>query len=675
MIIKSIELKNIRSYVDETINFPLGITLFKGDVASGKSTILMAIEFALFGLGSEDGNGLLRFGENNGSVKLRFEVDGEEYEVFRSLKRKTDRARQGEGYIVTKEGKFNLSAGELKEKMLEILGFNEPPNPNAKSVIYRYVVYTPQEEMKVILFMDPDERVQTLRKAFRIEDYKIALENASKLLQTIRERKIKLESRSHDLEEKLRQKESEEKSLRDKQIELSNRQMEKRTVESKLEKIKKEIDEASKEKGELDKVETTIMYLKQDIAKKDKEIEEIRHEIKKIEKKISEKLKPPIDRYRSMKEPTEKTREEIGRELEELTKQIEILQEKKGAVEAKIEDYRLIEENKICPTCDRPADPEEYKEKLNQKEDEKKKTLDVLEKCKKKKNLAEKLLKECNEYEQAQEELQKLEEQLKENENIIKEKSGKIKELSEGKEELNKKMEEAKKKIKKMEAVSIRLNELEKEKEKIEEKQRKLVEATASLETTIRTIEGKLKELSEEIERKKRDQVLAENLGSYHIWLKDFLEPALENIEKHVLASINEEFNEHFQRWFSLLVEDPRKDVRIDEDFTPIMEQDGYKQALEWVSGGERTSIALSYRLALNTIVRKLATNMKSNLLILDEPTDGFSKEQLFKLRDILSEIGCPQIVIVSHEEELESFVDHIYGVENTGGVSKVKSS
>ncbi len=78
------------------------------------------------------------------------------------------------------------------------------------------------------------------------------------------------------------------------------------------------------------------------------------------------------------------------------------------------------------------------------------------------------------------------------------------------------------------------------------------------------------------------------------------------------------------------------------------MEQDGYEQDIYYLSGGEKTSVALAYRLALNSIVQKVSTGMKSNLLILDEPTDGFSKEQLYNVRDILNEIRCPQVIIVS---------------------------
>ena len=63
---------------------------------------------------------------------------------------------------------------------------------------------------------------------------------------------------------------------------------------------------------------------------------------------------------------------------------------------------------------------------------------------------------------------------------------------------------------------------------------------------------------------------------------------------------------------------------------------------------------------------------MQSNLLILDEPTDGFSKEQLGRVREILDELQSPQIIIVSHERELESFADQIFRVTKVDGESKI---
>ena len=70
MLIRSVRLENIRSYTNETVEFPEGSTLLSGDIGSGKSTILLAIEFALFGLKKGSGNSLLRHGKKEGSVEL-----------------------------------------------------------------------------------------------------------------------------------------------------------------------------------------------------------------------------------------------------------------------------------------------------------------------------------------------------------------------------------------------------------------------------------------------------------------------------------------------------------------------------------------------------------------------------------------------------------------------------
>jgi len=158
MIFKSLTLSNIRSYKNnEPIDFPVGTSLFEGDIGSGKSTILMAIEFALFGLGNQKGDSLLRKGSKKGSVTLEFGVGEDNYLVQRSLIRKENEGpvRQEKGLLGINGAKIELSPSEIKEKILKILNFKEPLNPRAQSVIFRYAVYTPQEEMKYILSQKP----------------------------------------------------------------------------------------------------------------------------------------------------------------------------------------------------------------------------------------------------------------------------------------------------------------------------------------------------------------------------------------------------------------------------------------------------------------------------------------------------------------------------------------
>ena len=61
-----------------------------------------------------------------------------------------------------------------------------------------------------------------------------------------------------------------------------------------------------------------------------------------------------------------------------------------------------------------------------------------------------------------------------------------------------------------------------------------------------------------------------------------------------------------------------------------------------------------------------------SNLLILDEPTDGFSTTQLSKIRDIFHELTHTQIIVVSHEKELASYVDQTFYVKKIDDKSSI---
>ena len=175
MIIKKIELTHIRSYKEKTtIELPVGRILFQGDIGSGKSTILSAIEFALFGLGDIDANHLLRIGESKGSVFLEFESNGKTYHVFRSLLRKGNKISQEEGFLYENGVKNSYSVGELKSRILDIIGINEKTQTKTTSTIYRFAIYTPQEMMKNILTSNNEKRVEILRRAFGIEEYSTA---------------------------------------------------------------------------------------------------------------------------------------------------------------------------------------------------------------------------------------------------------------------------------------------------------------------------------------------------------------------------------------------------------------------------------------------------------------------------------------------------------------------
>ena len=83
--------------------------------------------------------------------------------------------------------------------------------------------------------------------------------------------------------------------------------------------------------------------------------------------------------------------------------------------------------------------------------------------------------------------------------------------------------------------------------------------------------------------------------------------------------------------------------------------------------------MALAYRLALNKVINAISENIKTkDLIILDEPTDGFSNEQLDKLRDIIDQLNLEQVIIVSHEPKIDTFVDNVIKLYKENHVTNI---
>ena len=159
MLIKKVKLENIRSYLNGEIEFPNGSVLLAGDIGSGKSSVLLAVDFALFGIRGNDlsGSSLLRNGKDNGSVEVHLDIDGKDIIIKRNLKRTKNSVAQDSGYILINGDKKDVSTLELKDYVLGLLNYPKGLLTKRKNLIYRYTVYTPQEEMKAILVGEKDD--------------------------------------------------------------------------------------------------------------------------------------------------------------------------------------------------------------------------------------------------------------------------------------------------------------------------------------------------------------------------------------------------------------------------------------------------------------------------------------------------------------------------------------
>jgi DNA repair protein SbcC/Rad50 len=190
MILRSIRVRNIRSHTETTVNFGPGTTLLAGDVGSGKTSLLYAVEMALFGFAEVDPAHLVRHRAREAEVALTLE-DGEHwYEFRRRFRRRTVRGKETfeveENSYAEDGARTKYSTTELRSRSIELLGFPDNPNPRAHSDVWRWAIYIPQERMRDILLQEPTARLETVRKALGLEHYHLAAENAAEVATELR---------------------------------------------------------------------------------------------------------------------------------------------------------------------------------------------------------------------------------------------------------------------------------------------------------------------------------------------------------------------------------------------------------------------------------------------------------------------------------------------------------
>jgi len=681
MIIKRIRMKNIRSYTDQEIILPLGSTVLAGDIGTGKTSILLAIEFALFGLQpGQKGSSLLRNGTKEGSVLLEIEVDGKNIIIERGLKRgKT--VSQSFARIETNSMKKEMSVTELKSKILEIL--NYPKEFSRKTnLLYRFTVYTPQEEMKQIILEPPEVRLNTLRHIFGIDKYKRVRENtlifASKLREEIREREGEIKN-LEDLRKKLQEQKhsiaSLENNIRILNKELEKRREERKNAEKEIEEVEEKIKK--KEKYEKEAEKTKIM-----LTGKKEHLLSLENEIKNLEEQVKEALQTKFDE-KELSNTLEEKKGKNARKEAENKKYLDTLG-KINYLNSKISESEKLREQisslKLCPTCLQNVD-EDYKRNITRKLEEDiqkyKKERQQLEIIKERQvKIIEKLKSELLDLEEKERNLNLLKIKLE----GIKEKQDRILKIGEQRDSLKKDilllekqiitLKESASLLQKYEIIyQNKKNILEEAEKKEKEKEIELAGKEKEKELALKIIEDIEKEIKEKENIKRKLQSIKE----LEKWLSSSFLNIVGFTEKNIMLKLREEFSKLFNEWFNILVPEIFA-VNLDEDFTPVITQQDYQLDYSFLSGGERTAVALAYRLALNQVINSLLSKIKTrDLVILDEPTDGFSEQQLDKMRDVLNELKVRQLIIVSHEAKIESFVENIIKFNKEAGITRVE--
>ena len=686
MIIHSLKLRNIRSYVDETINFPTGAVLLSGDIGSGKTSILLAMEFAIFGImkGIVSGTTLLRHGAQNGFVELSFTLGKDSIVIKRSLKRTSSGVVQEPGVLTVNDKSTECTAQELKARILELIGYPESLLNKSKSLIFRYTVFTPQEEMKRIIYENREDRLDILRRLFNIDKYKRIKDNSLNYIRELKNKTSVLRGKLEILPDKKSELVEYEKQVDNLKEKLEDNEEDLVGIKAGFEKAKHGFEELEQELDELKKAEKEYEVRKSEFNSDTKQLDKGQAELKRVNAVLNDLLKGlegfDASKAGEIKDIIKAKKQELKsteKKLSEINTRKSEFRTKKSASE---EIIKKIADFDICPLCQQKITLGHAKQ-VNAREQV------IIKSCEnnlskldefERKGVAKKegVEQEIDNYLAGEKELEAKKVKLEALEEKKEQKKSLEKEVSEfrdriGKnkgfiEELGEKLEKGQGKKKEYEQAKKELEERREEKDRVE---KIVVEKKTKLETVTQMITR----LKQEIERMKQDEKKLLHFNEVKSWMQQHFINLVDVIEKNILARIYTEFNTFFQEWFNTLLEDEALSVRLDEYFSPVIEQNGYETWLDNLSGGEKTSVALAYRLALNKVINDFLSTIRTrDLIILDEPTDGFSSEQLDRVREVINQINVEQVILVSHEAKMESFVDSIVRVRKQGHESRV---
>jgi len=577
-------------------------------------------------------------------VELIFEHAGKTYTIIRGLKKSGNNiVVDSDNLRVLENGKgLNIMprSSDIDMAVAEILGIPE----NVKgSEMFQVISYTKQDEIRKLLEMRREERQEYIDRILQLSKYKTTFENLKSVADYFRnnlneigkveeflgkereefeklnerQREARAEINDNDkkravLEKALNQKENEKKNLRMIINDLKTVVAREREKKSRLEGLKEELLEKRRNIAELDckrkDVENNINALKMDDG--------------------SEKIRKEL----SSGEAGAKVLEENVKRLKDDEKNI-------GKIGGK------------CPLCRQVITEKHWKE--------------VRLKIKNEINIfAEKL-------ENLGSELITLREKL--GFAVLREKL--LNELAKFDSNIGLLEESARDLETKMASLKINdVNEKEELLEKSENELNFLIEKDRELFSKSKSINDRIEYLNEEVKKLEYDSAgKLKSIQGYELQVKDkdkvsYLIKYLDNLRnyvKDIRSVIRQKFLSDFKNEFQKKFEEIRNyedeyNVEVGFDYEPIAYTlKGEAVHVDYLSGGEKTSVALAYRLALSDLAAQMSNVMPAELLILDEPTTGFDSEDIKSLPEVLKNItSIPQIIIVTHEELLKEIAD-----------------
>ncbi|MGD0405410.1 MAG: SMC family ATPase [Candidatus Bathyarchaeia archaeon] len=691
MKIEIVQLENIRSHVKSTVPFTRGFNCLVGGLGCGKSSVLYAVDFALFGESiGRSFEYLLREGADSGRVTVQFMQNGSTYKLTRGLKRKGKSINQNFEELKLYEDETlvaSMKTDAIAEQFKAITGLDKD--------LYREIVWFRQEHLKELLDAAPRDRQRRLDELFGLSDYETAWSNIAQY------------QRDYETEKRVYEKDPDVNGLEKLSNECNRASEEYALLEmdldnstQKLSVAKKALDEADSKLKKLEEKRQVIEELKRKEARLHADAVNMTNTLASLTQRIEGK-KTIVDNLHQRQSSIDAQAKVCLGKLEQaglpINQPVESLHSSLAAFDDKISSLRadqeatsrnlqtdkkrvvsLSQESK-CPLCVQPLDGE-YKSNLlsriQQENSEREKAISQLrieiDSLQKARTLASEAYSNLQTCMTRAEELKN---RLSEEENNFNNLSSEFENKQKLEADLRLQLE-----LVQFEIGKFDLSELDAARAQREQ----AFQQYYMLESDLRTKENRKKDLFRRLdETKERINLAQEKLERMEkirrtVELLSAIRDAYRSIQPKLRSEFVKVLRNFVQQVLDSLVggETPMLNVVIDETYTPYVKSEtGVDREVSNLSGGERTLLAFAYRLGLGQLIMQSRTGHGLSMLMLDEPTENLGSEDgsIERLAEAISRFkAIEQIIAVTHSEAFAGKADHVVTLEKEAGVSKI---
>jgi exonuclease SbcC len=690
MKIEIVQLENIRSHVKSTVPFTHGFNCLVGGLGCGKSSVLYAVDFALFG----DSIGrtfeyLLREGADQGKVTVQFTHNGSTYKLTRGLKRKGKSILQNfEELKLYEEEKLvaSMKTDAIAEQLKSITGLDRD--------LFREIVWFRQEHLKELLDAAPRDRQRRLDELFGLSDYEVAWSNIAQY-----QRDYETENRVYEKDPDVFGLEKLSNEYNRASEEYVTLEMDLETCTQKLVVAKKALETADLKLKNLEEKRQVVEEYKRKEARLHSDIFNMSRTLASLTERIEGKktiltnlhqrqnsidtqVKACLGKLEQAGLPTGQFVDSLHSCLATFDDKISNLRADQEATSRNMQTDKkravdLSKESK-CPLCIQPLDGEyksnllsriqheniERERNINQLRIE----IDALQKTKTLASEAYSNMQTC--LTRAEE----LKNRLIEEENNLNLLSNELKEKQNIEADLNLQLGQVQFEISRFD-----LSEVDAAKNQRE----KAFQQYYILDSELRTKENRKKDLFKRLdENKERINLAQEKLERMEkirrtVEILGAIRDAYRSIQPKLRSEFVKVLRNFVQQVLDSLVgvEAPMLNVIIDEAYTPYVKSElGVDREVSNLSGGERTLLAFAYRLGLGQLIMQSRTGHGLSILLLDEPTENLGSEDgsIERLAEAISRFkAIEQIIAVTHSEAFAGKADHVITLEKEAGISK----